>query len=135
MTRATSVIDDCINKLKIRGKSKENEPKREKRGTAESILVQKVVRRSPSCRTGDDGLLLAFKTCINFVIIPRHDDGRGIKCYSCPYENKIVRSHVRTLVQRRSLSKSNTFDQNFIKLGTMMSSSNSVMVHIVPCFQ
>ena len=39
MTRATSVIDDCINKLKIRGKHKENEPKREKRDTAESILV------------------------------------------------------------------------------------------------
>ena len=41
MTRATSVIDDCINKLKIRGKLKENEPKREKRDTAESILDQK----------------------------------------------------------------------------------------------
>ena len=33
--------DDCINKLKNRGKHKENEPKREKRDTAESILVQK----------------------------------------------------------------------------------------------
>ena len=41
MTRATSVIDDCINKWKIRGKTKKNEPKREKRDTAESILVQK----------------------------------------------------------------------------------------------
>ena len=55
MTRATSVIGDCINKLKIRGKQK-NEPKREKGDTAESILVKKVVRRSPSCRSGDDGL-------------------------------------------------------------------------------
>ena len=41
MTRATSVNDDCINKLKIRGITKKNEPKREKRDTAESILVQK----------------------------------------------------------------------------------------------
>ena len=41
MTRATSVIDNCINKLKIRGKHKENEPEQEKRDTAESILVQK----------------------------------------------------------------------------------------------
>ena len=38
MTRATSAIDDCINKLKI---TKKNEPKREKRDTAEIILVQK----------------------------------------------------------------------------------------------
>ena len=38
MTRATSVIDDCINKLKI---TKKNEPKREKRDTVEIILVQK----------------------------------------------------------------------------------------------
>ena len=41
MTRATSVIDDCINKLKIRGKHKKNEPKREKRDTTESKFVQK----------------------------------------------------------------------------------------------
>ena len=41
MTRATSVIDDCINKLKIRGKHKKNEPKREKRNTTESKFVQK----------------------------------------------------------------------------------------------
>ena len=41
MTRATSVIDNCINKLKIRGKHKKNEPKQEKMDTAESILVQK----------------------------------------------------------------------------------------------
>ena len=37
------------------------------------------------------------------------------------------------------LSKSNTFDQNFRNLvtlfSTMMSSSNSIMVHITPCFQ
>ena len=41
MTRATSVSDDCINKLKSRGSTKKNEPKREKKDTAESILVQK----------------------------------------------------------------------------------------------
>ena len=64
MTRATSVIDDCINKLKIRGKRKKNEPKREKKDTAESILVKKVVRRSPSSRTGDDGLVLKPK-CVH----------------------------------------------------------------------
>ena len=42
MTRATSVIDDCIYKLKIRGKQKEKMSQNEKkRDTAESILVQK----------------------------------------------------------------------------------------------
>ena len=33
MTRATSVIDDCINKLKIRGKHKEKWAKTRKKGT------------------------------------------------------------------------------------------------------
>ena len=33
--------DTRINKLKIRGITKKNEPKREKKDTAESILVQK----------------------------------------------------------------------------------------------
>ena len=32
MTRATSVIDDCINKLKIRGKHKEKWAKERKKG-------------------------------------------------------------------------------------------------------
>ena len=32
MTRATSVIDDCINKLKIRGKHKEKWAKTRKKG-------------------------------------------------------------------------------------------------------
>ena len=32
MTHATSVIDDCINKLKIRGNTKKNEPKTRKKG-------------------------------------------------------------------------------------------------------
>ena len=41
MTRTTSVIDDCISRLKIRGKPKEKWAKTRKRDTAESTLVQK----------------------------------------------------------------------------------------------
>ena len=44
-----------------------------------------------------------------FMPPPPHDNGRGIKCYPCP--------SVRTYVQRCLLSKSNTFDQNFMKFG------------------
>ena len=46
-------------------------------------------------------------------LCPRHDKGRGIKCYPCPYIHTSVR-----LSKRRPLSKSNTFDQNFMKLGS-----------------
>ena len=42
------------------------------------------------------------------LLCPRHVNGWGIKCYPCPY----VRHN-----QRRLLSKSNSFDQNFVKLG------------------
>ena len=45
-------------------------------------------------------------------LCPRHDNGRGIKCYPC----SSIRMYLR-LSQRRPLSKSNTFDQNFMKLG------------------
>ena len=37
-------------------------------------------------------------------------------------------------LKRCLLSKLNSFDQNFMKLGTVMSSSSSIMVHIAPCF-
>ena len=47
--------------------------------------------------------------------MPRHDNGRGIKCYPCPYFT-YVRNYV-CLSRRCPLSKSNTFDQNFMKLG------------------
>ena len=56
-----------------------------------------------------------------------------------------VRPSVRTLTsvstshQRRPLSKLNSFDRNFMKLGHivkyLMSSSSSIMVHIAPCLQ
>ena len=65
MTRATSVIDDCINKLKIRGKHKEKWAKTRKKGHGgKHTCPKKVVRRSPSCRTGNDGLgvIQAFHT-------------------------------------------------------------------------
>ena len=39
----------------------------------------------------------------------------------------------------KTMSKSNSFDQNFVKLGhifsTIMSSSSLIMVDIAPCFQ
>ena len=60
-------------------------------------------------------------------IIPRHNNDRGIKCYPCPY---IRKSH-----QQRPISMSNSFDQNFMKLGTLfstMSTSSFIMIHIVP---
>ena len=49
--------------------------------------------------------------------------------------------NVRTCmsVQRCPLSKSNTFDQNFMNLvtlfSTMMSSSSLIMVYMAPCFK
>ena len=51
-------------------------------------------------------------------LCPRHDNGRGIKCYPCPSVRMYVRTYTYVrLSQRRPLSKSNTFDQNFMKLG------------------
>ena len=44
-------------------------------------------------------------------LCPRHDNGRGIKCYPCPSVHMNV-----SLSKRRLLSESNTFDQNFMKL-------------------
>ena len=41
MTRAMSVIDDCINKLKLEVSKKINEPKREKRDTLIKVLDKK----------------------------------------------------------------------------------------------
>ena len=55
MTRATSVIAsiNCGRLNKIRSKMSRNE----KKGTrGKTYSAQKVVRRSPPCRTGDDGL-------------------------------------------------------------------------------
>ena len=49
------------------------------------------------------------------ALCPRHDNGRGIKCYPCP-SVLYLRTYVR-LSRRRPLSKWNTFDQNFMKLG------------------
>ena len=49
-----------------------------------------------------------------------HNNGGGIKCYPCPS----VRINVR-LSKRYPLSESNTFDQNFMKLGHI------VMYHVV----
>ena len=52
MTRATSVIDQSEVKCKM--------SQNEKKGTRrEAYSAQKVVRRSPPCRTGDDGLGIA----------------------------------------------------------------------------
>ena len=45
------------------------------------------------------------------MIMPRHDNGQGIKCYPRPSVLNV------RLSRRRPLSKSNTFDQNFMKLG------------------
>ena len=45
-------------------------------------------------------------------LCPHHDNCRGITCYPCPS----VRMNVR-LSKRRPLSDSNTFYQNFMKLG------------------
>ena len=49
------------------------------------------------------------------LLCPRHDIGLGIKCYPCLFV-RTLRTNVRTS-RRRPLSKSNTFDQNFMKLG------------------
>ena len=55
-------------------------------------------------------------------LCPRHDNGRGIKCYPCPsvrtlilYVGTLLRTYVRP--GRRLLSNSNIFYQNFMKLG------------------
>ena len=60
------------------------------------------------------------KTVVLFLLCPRHNNGRGIKCYPCPsvrtYGHTNLRTYVR-LSKRRPLSNSNTFDQNFMKLG------------------
>ena len=54
MKRATSVIDNCIRLNKIRVKSKMS---RNEKGTRpKAYSAKKMVRRSPLCRTGDDGL-------------------------------------------------------------------------------
>ena len=56
----------------------------------------------------------------SYILCPHHDNGRGIKCYPCPSVRTYVHTYVHTYVrlsQRRPLSKSNTFDQNFMKLG------------------
>ena len=53
---------------------------------------------------------------IHILLCPRHDNGRGIKCYPCPSVCTYVHTYVR-LSKRRPLSNSNTFDQNFFKLG------------------
>ena len=39
----------------------------------------------------------------SLFLCPRHDNGRGIKCYPCPYV-RTLHSYVRTSVQRRPLS-------------------------------
>ena len=52
--------------------------------------------------------LIKLPVVIKTFVMPRHDNGRGIKCYPCP--------SVR-LSKRLPLSKSNTFDLNFMKLG------------------
>ena len=50
-----------------------------------------------------------------YFLCPRHDNGRGIKCYPCP-SVRTLHTYVR-MSQQRPLSKSNAFDQNFMKLG------------------
>ena len=60
----------------------------------------------------------------NTFLCPRHENGRGIKCYPCPsvrtyvltYICRYVLMYVR-LSRRRPLSNSNIFYQNFMKLG------------------
>ena len=52
------------------------------------------------------------------LLYPRHENGWGIKCYPCP-SVLFIRTYVR-LSRRRSLSKSNTFDPNFMKLGHLV---------------
>ena len=42
------------------------------------------------------------------IFMPPHENGRGIKCYPCQSVHH---------TKRRPLSKSNTFDHNFMKLG------------------
>ena len=54
-------------------------------------------------------------------LCPGHDNGRGIKCYPSlsvrPYIRMYLRSTYVRLSKQRPLSKSITFDQNFMKLG------------------
>ena len=57
-------------------------------------------------------LIIIYILLLTHLLCPRHDNGRGIKCYPCPS----VRTYVR-LSKRCQLSKSNTFDQDFMKLG------------------
>ena len=58
------------------------------------------------------------------LLCPRHDNGRGIKCYPCPL---CIRPSVRMskcLTQWPPLSKSNRYDQNFMKLGHIVAYHN-----------
>ena len=50
-----------LNKIRVKSKMSRNEKKGTRR---KAYLAKKVVRRSPSCRTGDDGLDI-WIACIN----------------------------------------------------------------------
>ena len=57
------------------------------------------------------------RVCLLILLCPRHDNGRGIKCYPCPYV-LYVHTYLRTYVRpdRRPLPNSSIFYQNFMKL-------------------
>ena len=66
----------------------------------------------------DSGFKDKNQGCRIAFIMPHHDNGRGIKCYCSPSVCPYLLTYLSTyLLQRRLLLKSNTFDQNFMKLG------------------
>ena len=78
------------------------------------------------------------------LLCPRHDNGRGIKCYPCPSVSLSVRTYVHTYIRTyicpndvRSLSQilSIRVLWNLVTLfSTMTSLSSSIMVHIALAF-
>ena len=71
-------------------------------------------------------------------LCPRHYNGRGIVTPVRPYF-MYLRTYIICTSRRHLLSKSNTFDQNFMKLGHIvkyvMSSSSLIIVYMAPCFK
>ena len=60
-------------------------------------------------------------------LCPHYDNGRCMKCYPCRSVRTYVRTYVLTYIRlskQHPLSKSNTYDQNFMKLGHIVKYHN-----------
>ena len=64
-----------------------------------------------------------MQVCFIFsLIMPFHDNSRGIKCYPCPPVRMSVHTYLNVCpyirhTQRQTLAEIKSFDQNFMKLG------------------